>query len=758
MIRNPALRAQYLANVIPGEGVLLLSELAAPAALYGAAYEAVLPLLDGTRTVEAITEQLSAQIEPAHVLYALMRLEQNGYIAEADTQKNPAVAAFFNVMQPAPVSPEGRLRSARVGLIEVGAARSAPLRRALEGTQVAVSTADINEPDGTNLVVVLTDDYERTELVALAAALRAQSRVWLIARLQGRESWLGPLYRLDERGCHACLTKRLQRHQLARHYVKRRLQLPDPPVVASAALTTTIATAATQLATEIIKFLAGTGSVLGARVARLRHETLEISHHQVIPDPHCPICGVPTASTYPAPVVLRSHDKKLFSDGGYRSVSAEQTYARYAHLVSPISGLVSEVAPAFESDNVVPVFVAGRNTALRADSLDFLKRGLRNVCSGKGISAEQARTSALCEALERYSGECQGGEAFCTASYLQMRECHGEDAIHPNAVMRFSERQFRERETWNARKSKFNRVPERLDESAAVDWTAIWSLTDARHKYLPTQLLYHHRPPSADSEAQYAIGCSNGCAAGNSREEAALQGLLELVERDATALWWYNRLNKPAVAIESFDDPHIFSIQSYYASLGRETWALDLTSDLGIPAFAALSRVSNGAQQRILFGLGCHTSARIALQRAFSEMNQMLGIARVDDDCQKVWLSDPELMQWITQATVDNQPYLLPATGIAPKTPSDFPRAGGRDLLDEIEHCRMQIESKGMEVLILDQTREDVGLPVVKMVVPGLRHFWARFGEGRLYDVPAQMGWLPCRHPEEQMNPVSFFF
>ena len=37
----------------------------------------------------------------------------------------------------------------------------------------------------------------------------------------------------------------------------------------------------------------------------------------------------------------------------------------------------------------------------------------------------------------------------------------------------------------------------------------------------------------------------------------------------------------------------------------------------------------------------------------------------------------------------------------------------------------------GLEVLVLDQTRPDVGLPVVRVVVPGLRHFWARFGPGR---------------------------
>jgi len=58
---------------------------------------------------------------------------------------------------------------------------------------------------------------------------------------------------------------------------------------------------------------------------------------------------------------------------------------------------------------------------------------------------------------------------------------------------------------------------------------------------------------------------------------------------------------------------------------------------------------------------------------------------------------------------------------------------------------------------MLDQTRPDVGLPVVKMVVPGLRHFWARFAPGRLYDVPVQMGLLQQPLAEAELNPIPMF-
>jgi len=53
----------------------------------------------------------------------------------------------------------------------------------------------------------------------------------------------------------------------------------------------------------------------------------------------------------------------------------------------------------------------------------------------------------------------------------------------------------------------------------------------------------------------------------------------------------------------------------------------------------------------------------------------------------------------------------------------------------------------------LDQTRPDIGLRVVKVFVPGMRHFWARFGPGRLYDVPVAMGWVERPLTEDQLNP-----
>jgi oxazoline/thiazoline synthase len=73
-------------------------------------------------------------------------------------------------------------------------------------------------------------------------------------------------------------------------------------------------------------------------------------------------------------------------------------------------------------------------------------------------------------------------------------------------------------------------------------------------------------------------------------------------------------------------------------------------------------------------------------------------------------------------------------------------------------NCVEIVSRAGLEMLVLNQTRPDIGLPVVKVIVPGLRHFWSRFGAGRLYDVPVKLGWLPTPLTEDQMNPMPMVF
>ena len=79
----------------------------------------------------------------------------------------------------------------------------------------------------------------------------------------------------------------------------------------------------------------------------------------------------------------------------------------------------------------------------------------------------------------------------------------------------------------------------------------------------------------------------DAAAAGNCVEEAIVQGFLELAERDAMALWWYNRARRPQLDLDQVDDGYLQAVRREYAARGRSLWVLDVTTDLGVCPLAA---------------------------------------------------------------------------------------------------------------------------------------------------------------------------
>jgi ribosomal protein S12 methylthiotransferase accessory factor len=281
-------------------------------------------------------------------------------------------------------------------------------------------------------------------------------------------------------------------------------------------------------------------------------------------------------------------------------------------------------------------------------------------------------------------------------------------------------------------------------------------LTHLSARYVPTAYCYYgFRDPGV-----FFTRCdSNGNASGNTLEEAILYGFLELVERDSVALWWYNRVQRPQVDPGGMGLYYWDEMKRYYArELGRELHALDLTSDLGIPTFAVVSRRPQRAVEDIIVGFAAHLDPSVALLRALEEANQYLPSVREEaEDGSTIYrLYSQETLAWWKSATFENQPFLVPARGF-PRYLKDVPSLSSDNVRTDVETCLAVASRAGLEVLVLDQTRPDIALPVVKVMVPGLRHFWRRLAPGRLYDVPVKLGWLPSPLREEEMNPISCF-
>ena len=195
---------------------------------------------------------------------------------------------------------------------------------------------------------------------------------------------------------------------------------------------------------------------------------------------------------------------------------------------------------------------------------------------------------------------------------------------------------------------------------------------------------------------------SNGCAAGNTLEEAIVQGFLELVERDAYAIWWYNRLQRPEVDLGQFDDSYVRDLQTQLAETGRRLWVLDVTSDLGIPTFVAITHWMQNGQENIEFGSGAHFDARIALLRALTELNQFLSIGLMGGGT-----GEKSSLDGATPLRLQDHPYLTPSGNpmVQPEFGSKF---GHLDTREQVTACVALAKRAGLDFLVLDQTRPDI--------------------------------------------------
>jgi ribosomal protein S12 methylthiotransferase accessory factor len=713
-----------------GEATVLLLDERRVHVLEDPLYARLMPLLDGVRSADDIVDALREE-SPALVYYALSQLQERGLVVEA-ADLPLGVAAFWSALGIDPASAVRRLEQSGAAVRAAGA-EAGPLEAALRGLGVA---------GGDDLVVWVVDDYMRPELEAFN---RERRTPWMVMKPVGMELWLGPIFDLRsgsgrERsaprpsGCWQCLA-----HALAFHRQVQRLLRPDGGFIPTsrAALPSTAAAAAHMAATEAARFLVDGSSRLLGRVVTLDVATLETREHLLRRRATCPVCGNDRAPVQGArPVTLMPCPIAFAEDGGFRTAPPERTLERLAPLVSPITGIVPVLQRrASDPEGLVAACVSGFNQAFPADDFGRLRRTMRLITAGKGKSDAQARASALAEAVERYCGAFHGDEPRRRARLADL-----DAAFHPRDLMLFSERQYAER----ARRS-FNAVPPPFDEEQEIEWTPAWSLGRNEECWLPAAFCW----VGYDLQGTVCVADSNGNAAGNTLEEAILQGLLELCERDAVALWWYNKVPRPALDLESLGEPYVLRLRDSYRRLGREIWVLDITNDLGVPSYAAVSRRTEGPHEEIVLGFGAHLDPRLAVLRAMTEINQFVsGTPSAPVPPRGV---DADVDAWL-DATVAAESYLAPRG-----TVSAASRAWSLDLRENVEALRGVLASAGMDVLVLDQSRPEVDLAVVKVVVPGLRHFWERFAPGRLYDVPVRLGWLPRPNPEEALNPLRMF-
>jgi len=394
---------------------------------------------------------------------------------------------------------------------------------------------------------------------------------------------------------------------------------------------------------------------------------------------------------------LGSKELKYSSSGVERSVRPTATIRRARAVLDTIG--VTKVADVTDLDRVgIPNFMTVRPHD-HGPGISYY--------NGKGATRDQALAGALMEAVERHAGERYNGPMTTTSHYNLRRRhaCVDPLEIHVPMVRNYS-------------------------EDLLLEWALGFDLITRRPTYAPLNCVMS--PYSTFSGTPLFYSSTNGLASGNTLVDALCHALCEVIERDAAALVMARADVRPAVAAiladMGFDgrlspgreDPPLISLGGLprpAAALvrklqraGLEVQLRNLTSTTGIPTIdCTITEQGMQTTMNAHGGCGTHPDARIALTRALTEAAQTrLGFI---------------------QGGREDLPDFAPANGTPPAPTwnrwshtirfDDIASYEHPSVNDDVEFIIERMRQSGFDqVVVFDITRAEVGIPVVRVVVP----------------------------------------
>jgi len=370
-----------------------------------------------------------------------------------------------------------------------------------------------------------------------------------------------------------------------------------------------------------------------------------------------------------------SPSKKSFYD---KAASPEETLKRVEEALRK-SGLklCSEVKRVDKGRLGIPVYMSFYD-------VDGVRITGKHKQMGKGITEELAKVSALMELVERFS------------IFSFVKEV--ETKVTPAPYESISSEAISIKELISALEVKEDvAIAEKYIKVIPLHYVPAFSFSDKRVKLLPFFWFW-------------TIHEYNGASAGNTYPEAGLQGLCEVIERHASALFAKGEGGLKELEVD-LDSPELTSVLEKYYSLGIKLWIRDMSMGLDVPtvAVAALDPSTYPVRSEIVFTAGTSPSPARALLRALTEVAQLAGDFDTDGRYEESGLpkiSSPEELEERLKA---EEKVLL----------SNMPSFEAPTHNEELEAICEVLREKGLSIYFLDVENPSLRIPAVYTIVPG---------------------------------------
>lgn len=377
---------------------------------------------------------------------------------------------------------------------------------------------------------------------------------------------------------------------------------------------------------------------------------------------------------------------KMSASTGIRVIPPEETIKKVFPMLEKVG--MDQVEDITDIDNLrIPVYSVYRK---------MTAKGTFGNYNGKGVTPDQAKASAIMEAMERYSAELRETDTIVCGTLEEMRNA-GASYLEPVDMI----------------------LPARVMnglEASEIAWTKCYDILRGENVWVPACAVFY--PYYPDGDLQLFRFHTNGIAAGNTIEEAILHAMFEVIERDAWSIAESLNMTKADVIIDS-EDSTPGKLLRLFKDAGVEINLKNLTVDTGVTTIAASSDdIRTKDPEMLNIGLGAHLDPEIAVIRALTEVAQSRTThkhgLKINAELQKktrdmgyenikkvnaLWYRSNKNKIKLSELKNEATPYVL----------------------DDIELVLGKIMNAGFDrVVVADLTRPEVGIPVVRVIIPGM--------------------------------------
>lgn len=377
-----------------------------------------------------------------------------------------------------------------------------------------------------------------------------------------------------------------------------------------------------------------------------------------------------------------------------------------------------------------------------------------DIACGFSFNKKVALMRVLGEGLERYCLEKYNPKI----SFIGSLENINRDYLDPYSICAFSKKQLAE--------SNFKKF--RIHNKSLFRWTKGFSLKRKKNLLVPAQLVSFNYAPMKN-EPTILPPISTGTATGLSLDDAMYRGICEVVERDSFMISYLNKLPSPQINLNSIKDMKIQGILNKLRRYKLEVIVLDITTDLKIPAFAALTLDKTRQGPSVTIGLKAGFDIKESIMGAIEESLMTRSWVRdkfiylnPDYKQEKVIQSlEDRAHFWFSVDMIKKLGFWLENKNIKKFVPDKLNSAENK-----LKKTITSLDKNKMEIIYVDITHKTIkrnGFWVVRTIIPQLHPLYLDeqypyYGGKRLYETPIKMKFLRNIKKETQLNSIPHPF